>query len=261
MSIIGHSLGSALAMDLLALQPTRVPLLNEYKDAGTLKDAQGAHLLFNTANTFLAGSPVPLFLYLQGAQLIARRGMARKTSTDLSASVQMSDEHHYSPATETLTNCRHISDPVVFAPMGATVEKLYTELLHPLTMDQASTALLHGKSVVPLSIGKLFRLAPHPFALAGVVDELPDISCSVLDHGSKGSENERIAQALRGKARFDALTPLGILDVSMGDAGITGYLDVLSAHTSYWTSPSFCRYLLAVLFSLGPEQQNAFKHA
>lgn len=70
-SLLGHSLGSALASDLLAVQPTHVPPLHT-------RDAPGIHvsskeLLFNVEHFFCVGSPLPLLFYLNGSRLVARR--------------------------------------------------------------------------------------------------------------------------------------------------------------------------------------------
>lgn len=255
-------------MDLLSMQPTKVPLLHEYKTMEELHDAQSSHLLFNTANTFLIGSPVPLFLYLQGVQLIARRGTARAISEDPSAARDSSDSHHFSPSTETLSNCRHISDPVSFAPMGASVENVYAKLLRSVTMEEASNALIQYRTVIPLSITKLFEKVEHPFALAGHID-VRDLGqeenkgtgrmLAPRVTGRRGSDlNQLIMETFRGKERFHAFSPLGNIDFTMGDPGLNEYLDMISAHTSYWTSQPFCKFVLSVLFSFGPQQQLAF---
>lgn len=51
--IIGHSLGSVIAMDVLSGQPTYVPK-NDKVDK--------LHFAFNTTNLFCVGSPVGFFL-------------------------------------------------------------------------------------------------------------------------------------------------------------------------------------------------------
>lgn len=76
--IIGHSLGSALATEILSNQPTSVPasvdmprqVIEEAKD----------RFVFNTHNCYLAGSPLAIFLKLRHSHLLARSGRARTMS-------------------------------------------------------------------------------------------------------------------------------------------------------------------------------------
>lgn len=70
-SVMGHSLGSALASDLLAAQPTHVAPLST-RDAPRLH-LDAPELLFNVAHFFSVGSPLPLLFYLNGTRLVARR--------------------------------------------------------------------------------------------------------------------------------------------------------------------------------------------
>lgn len=70
-SVLGHSLGSALASDLLAAQPTYVPPLYTHDTPEIHRTTE--HLLFNVQHFFSVGSPIPALFYLNGSRLIARR--------------------------------------------------------------------------------------------------------------------------------------------------------------------------------------------
>jgi hypothetical protein len=87
--IIAHSLGSALAIDILSNQPTYVPPLEELSK-------QQLHsvttLCFNTSSCFFLGSPAGFFYFLNGAKLVARKGRAR--TRDAPADVAL-DETRY----------------------------------------------------------------------------------------------------------------------------------------------------------------------
>uniref|UniRef100_A0A060SYG1 ARAD1A12078p n=1 Tax=Blastobotrys adeninivorans TaxID=409370 RepID=A0A060SYG1_BLAAD len=63
-NIIGHSLGSVLAMDILSSQPT---------DVNNLGPGEQKMLNFNTSNLFLVGSPVAFFLLLENSRLYPRQ--------------------------------------------------------------------------------------------------------------------------------------------------------------------------------------------
>ena len=73
-SILGHSLGSMLAADILKDQPTQVPPLCETATHDIHNTSR--HLLFNVRHFFCIGSPLPLLFYMNGARLVARRRSA-----------------------------------------------------------------------------------------------------------------------------------------------------------------------------------------
>jgi hypothetical protein len=62
--IIGHSLGSVIAMDVLSGQPT-------YVSSSSMEKDNNLHFAFNTTNLFCVGSPAGFFLmYLFSSSLI-----------------------------------------------------------------------------------------------------------------------------------------------------------------------------------------------
>ncbi|KAG5365622.1 putative phospholipase [Yarrowia sp. B02] len=83
--IIGHSLGSVIALDLLSFQPNRVSK-DDFQDVQTpdvtldlkvpplfqRKEHKIPHFCFNTSNLFLVGSPVGFFMLLHNANFKAR---------------------------------------------------------------------------------------------------------------------------------------------------------------------------------------------
>lgn len=83
--IIGHSLGSVIALDLLSFQPTKVAK-DDFKDVETpdvtldlkvppqhqRKNHKIPNFCFNTSNLFLVGSPVGFFMLLHNANFKAR---------------------------------------------------------------------------------------------------------------------------------------------------------------------------------------------
>ena len=77
-SIIAHSLGSALSADILAQQPTRVKPLDSLTPEELRSETQ---FLFDTRMLFLVGSPLALFLHLTSTSLLARAGRSRATPT------------------------------------------------------------------------------------------------------------------------------------------------------------------------------------
>jgi len=69
--IIGHSLGSALTLDILSQQPTFVTPFDVHSKIAT------KYFEFDTTNLFFVGSPVGFFLLLGGAKLMPRSGRGK----------------------------------------------------------------------------------------------------------------------------------------------------------------------------------------
>jgi hypothetical protein len=69
--IIAHSLGSAMALDILTQQPTIPPHIDlKHKS----RKINTKHFDFDTKNLFFAGSPAGFFLLLHRGKLVPRRG-------------------------------------------------------------------------------------------------------------------------------------------------------------------------------------------
>ncbi|KAF9989060.1 hypothetical protein BGZ75_007742 [Mortierella antarctica] len=112
-SILGHSLGSLLALDILNHQPFSpshyqpIPSSPVYEKF--ISFDQGTHntvsLEFPVTNFFALGSPIGLFLLLKGCKLGARL-------SDASITGESTAEPCVRPAVENLYNIFHRSDPV-----------------------------------------------------------------------------------------------------------------------------------------------------
>ncbi|KAG0301031.1 hypothetical protein BGZ98_008680, partial [Dissophora globulifera] len=112
-SILGHSLGSLLALDILNHQPFSpthyqpVPSSPVYEKF--ISFGQGSHnsvsLDFAVTNFFAVGSPIGLFLLLKGCKLGARLSDASTTGESTLAPC-------FRPAVENMYNIFHRSDPV-----------------------------------------------------------------------------------------------------------------------------------------------------
>ncbi|KAK9475704.1 DDHD domain-containing protein [Lipomyces japonicus] len=125
-SIIGHSLGSVIAADILSRQPTIAPSIYSQTDD------VNAVLEFTIRNFFLAGSPVGFFMLLNKANLIPRLLLQGRVKTITSQMPQLGTESGYDQAivdsevgfenagmygcfaTENLFNVIHTSDPIAY---------------------------------------------------------------------------------------------------------------------------------------------------
>ncbi|CAO3623533.1 unnamed protein product [Cunninghamella blakesleeana] len=129
-SILGHSLGSLLAFDILSTQPmtSLETSLAKSKDKLPLPtEKKIPSLSFKVDNFFAVGSPLGLFLLLRGFKISSRKALAQGSITDWNeTSANMLNDHHhqhhhhqhsipyYYPAVENLYNIFHRSDPVAY---------------------------------------------------------------------------------------------------------------------------------------------------
>lgn len=159
-SLICHSLGSALAADILSNQPTFVPPLNEQ----SRKQQNSQLLCFNVKHLIFVGSPNGFFFHLNGFQLIARRGTQRTKDTEPDAA-RDDVGRGGCLAAEAVYNCYNVTDPVAFQ-LSATVDREYASMLRPISLSDAVPALVEALSAPRLSLSKYFSVV-HPFAKVG----------------------------------------------------------------------------------------------
>ncbi|CEH12163.1 Phosphatidic acid-preferring phospholipase A1, contains DDHD domain [Ceraceosorus bombacis] len=297
-SMICHSLGSALAMDILSQQPTTVAPLHQRSEEELRSNE---HLVFDVANLFLIGSPCGFFLHLGAGQLIARRGTKR--TRDVAGDAALEEAGRYGClAAEAVYNCYNTTDPVAYQ-LNATVDRDYASLMRPVSIPDATDALLDSLSLPRLSVSKLFD-PDRPFSSGedayAKANVQPTTSAWEEDQKRKGkggaskkgkSEESKLANGAviveqgetlkkmqpqmqarqagrsaypvdvkrleKAERRFRALNPHGAIDFFFETKGFNEYLDMLSAHVSYWTSPSFSRFVLSQLWTdyAGPESK------
>ncbi|ORZ20251.1 DDHD domain-domain-containing protein, partial [Absidia repens] len=123
-SILGHSLGSLLAFDILSTQPM-TPTQEKYaksKDRLPLPlEKKAPSLLFTVENFFAVGSPLGILLLLRGFKISSRNALAQggMSEWEQSTATLMDGSHdtpisYYYPAVENLYNIFHNSDPVAY---------------------------------------------------------------------------------------------------------------------------------------------------
>lgn len=140
-NIIGHSLGSVIAMDLLSSQPTDVYNMSDEEKAREVK------FNFNTSNLFLAGSPAAFFLLLENSRLYPRKMFDEKLKLQLQG--KKDDQSHTAEgldsiygnisgsnlpygclAVENIYNVLHYSDPISYL-LNPTVDPELAKAIEP----------------------------------------------------------------------------------------------------------------------------------
>lgn len=266
--LIGHSLGSAMAIEVLSHQPTRVPRLDLSRQMPEVH-----HFEFNTTNLFLLGSPAGFFLLLERGGLIPRRGHMKPgaDAADTVAKDVVGEVGIFGCIpVDNIYNILAKEDPIAYLLTG-TIDPVYAASLKPAYVPSTATSFFKsvGNAVrglagfpaaVPPSVVanspansgnntydvtmNTTKMKPHP-----LLARLP----SQLELEVHDFTREDIAE----KKAF-LLNDNGQLDYYLRSGGgplEIQYLNMLSAHTSYWTNQDLIR-LICVEVGRMPGREN-----
>ncbi|RMZ84745.1 hypothetical protein DV737_g1075, partial [Chaetothyriales sp. CBS 132003] len=248
--LIGHSLGSVIAMEILSQQPTRVP------DDLRLDDDQPSTTIFefDTANLFTCGSPCGFFLWLHNnARLIPRKGRSKPglETEHLSDSIA-GHERYGCLAVDNIYNIINRNDPIAYL-VNAAVDADYAESLQPANIPSVSPGFW---SRVGSTLGWGSVAGAGPYAAKGQADRPQLISMpSTVEMDTHNFTREEIAEK-----RMYLLNDNGQIDYFLQATGgplEIQYLSMLSAHSSYWLSHDFIRFLVMEI-TRKPGKANTF---
>lgn len=236
--LIAHSLGSVMALDILSNQPTRLPTQN---DLGS--NPSSTMFEFDTTNIFFCGSPAGFFMLLNKAPLLPRKGRDKPDAdgADLSASVAGESGTYGCLAVDNLYNIMHYNDPIAYR-LNACVDVNYAASLQPASVPSASASWMQSFSAV-------FRSKPvaaiNPaskdfgnFSARPTAVKMP----STVEMETHNFSKEEIAEK-----RMYLLNDNGQIDYTLHSGGgplEIQYLNMLSAHSSYWILQDFVRFIV-----------------
>ena len=237
--LIAHSLGSVMALDILSKQPTKLPKQSQSQSGPPHTDI----FEFDTKNLFFCGSPAGLFLLLHRAPLLPRKGRDKAgTDVDNLAGEVAGDAGTYGClAVDNLYNIMHYNDPIAYR-VNACVDADYAAALQPASVPSATSTWMQ-------SLGSVFRsrVTVHPIPMADKLDDLPSSLKarrlpSTLEMETHDFTREEIAEK-----RMFLLNENGQIDYTLHSGGgplEIQYLNMLSAHSSYWILQDFVRFLV-----------------
>ncbi|WVW79053.1 hypothetical protein I302_101016 [Kwoniella bestiolae CBS 10118] len=243
--IIGHSLGSALAAQILSNQPTKMPTLTQLPKQVITQTRD--RFLFNTSNLFLCGSPLGIFLHLEQAQLMPRKGRDRTMHSPQDEALDRAGKYGCL-AIDSLYNIFYYTDPVAYQ-LNAAVDVKLSARRPPLAITSVTAPFY---APVTDSFSSISKYLPSYLGGATSGEKKPARPGVIrLPSGIEmsGPSGEERLEGTRGERRFSALNPHGNVDFYLPSAGVSEYLDMITAHLSYWTDPSFAAFLLAEIFS------------
>ncbi|KAI5457235.1 DDHD domain-containing protein [Mariannaea sp. PMI_226] len=235
--LIGHSLGSAMALEILSRQPTTVP-----KHDLTGLELETRFFEFNTTNLFLAGSPAAFFLLLERGVLIPRHGKMKPgaDSSDTIAPGVVGQVGTFGClAVENIYNVLAKEDPIAYLLNGA-VDPNYAASLKPAYVPSIAGSLWKSVGDAMRSVVPGMPPPSHEFALEP--ERPPTLRLpSQMELDVHDFTREEIAE----KKAF-LLNDNGQIDWYLRSGGgplEIQYLNMLSAHSSYWTNVDFIRML------------------
>lgn len=262
--LIAHSLGSAMAIEVLSKQPTRVPRPLDLATPGP----DTRFFEFDVTNLFLLGSPAGFFLLLDRGGLVPRRGRLKPGAdvADTVAKDVVADVGVFGCiAVDNVYNILAKEDPIAYLLNGA-IDPVYAAGLKVAYVPSVSTsffksvggAVLRGitgsgssstttgttTTTNPNDPHNTTTIKPPTFA------RLPSqLELEVHDF-SREEVAERKAFLLNDNGQLDYYLRSGGGPLEMQ------YLNMLSAHTSYWTNQDLIR-LLCVEIGRRPGREHA----
>jgi len=246
--MIGHSLGSAMALEVLSQQPTRVPRLDLSRP---LPDTR--FFEFDTTNLFLLGSPAGFFLLLERGSLIPRRGRLKPgaDAADTVAKDIVGDVGTFGClAVDNIYNILAREDPIAYL-LNGTIDPVYAASLRDAYVPSISTSFfksigdsLMGMVGVEPSVADPAAVAASQAKKPSMMQRLPSqLELEVHDF-SREEMAEKKAFLLNDNGQIDWYLRSG------GGPLEIQYLNMLSAHSSYWTHQDLIRLLC---FEIGRE--------
>lgn len=230
--IIAHSLGSVMALDILSKQPTHLNDVSATPD----DPADPKYFAFDTTNLYLCGSPAGFFLLLKRAGLTPRRGRAKPSADGDEAMPGVAGElgEYGCIAVDNVYNIINPYDPVAYR-LNACVDAAYSALLKPAIVPSVRSpwySFSAGKSTYGSAMGSAAPGRP------GAGQRLPS-SVELDTHNFSREEiAEKRAYLLNDNGQVDFFLRYG------GGPLEIQYLTMLGAHSSYWLSRDFIRFLV-----------------
>ncbi|RFU31412.1 hypothetical protein B7463_g4954, partial [Scytalidium lignicola] len=237
--IIAHSLGSAMALEVLSKQPTFVPRIDL---EGT--EINRDYFDFSTTNLFFAGSPAGFFLLLDRGKLLPRRGRKKpgaEPGDDTDGNIVGDEGTFGCLAVDNIYNIMHCNDPIAYR-LNATVDPVYAATLKNAYVPSAKAGFFGtiGNAMRSLTPGaaSATEVAVGQVPVPSLVTRLP----SQLELEVHDFTREEIAEK-----KFYLLNDNGQIDwfLSSGRGPLDiQYINMLGAHSSYWISPDFVRMVV-----------------
>ncbi|KAI1260864.1 DDHD domain-containing protein [Xylariaceae sp. FL1019] len=236
--LIGHSLGSVMSIEVLSRQPTIVPTLE------LTKQPQIQSFEFDTKNLFLIGSPAAFFLLLERGALVPRRGREKPgaDAVDVVSNTVVGDAGKFGClAVDNIYNIMAREDPVAYL-LNGTVDPMYAASLKTAYVPSATQSFFQSMgSAVRGFVPGLGAASTDVYSKSHIAKPPTVRLPSQLELEVHDFTREEIAEKKafllndNGQIDFFLRSGSGPLELQ--------YLNMLSAHTSYWVNGDLIRLL------------------
>ncbi|KAL7894055.1 DDHD domain-containing protein [Trichoderma sp. SZMC 28014] len=235
--LVAHSLGSVMAVEVLSRQPTDLPPLDLVR-----LEPETKYFEFDTRNLFLMGSPTGFFLLLERGALTPRRGRVKPgmDENEVKAENIGGDTGMFGClAVDNIYNILAKEDPIAYL-LNGTVDPAYAASLKTAYVPTSSASFF--KSVGDAMRNAVLGKSGAP-ATSTTGDGRPSTVRlpSQLELEVHDFTREEVAE----KKAF-LLNDNGQIDWFIRSGGgplEIQYLNMLSAHSSYWSNVDFIRML------------------
>jgi hypothetical protein len=234
--LVAHSLGSVMAMEILSNQPTYVAPGIDFDKTKPSEDT----FEFDTTNLFCCGSPGGFFLLLNNARLVPRSGRHKPEMESEAQGPNITSESQYGClAVDNVYNVLNKNDPISYL-MNASVDADYAASLQMANVPSATLSWLSRMgSSFPWS-----TTGPDPYFARNAPPQRPTVAHmpSTVELETHNFTKEEVAEK-----RMYLLNENGQIDYHLASGGgplEIQYLSMLSAHSSYWLSKDFVRFLV-----------------
>ncbi|KAG1137398.1 hypothetical protein G6F37_011285 [Rhizopus arrhizus] len=267
-SILGHSLGSLLAFDILSVQPFAPNQKPDPETTAVLTEKKPLITFdFPVKNFFAVGSPLGMILLLRSYKIVSRKALTTNTApnhvnTSSSNKTPSSLVSFVYPAADNIYNIFHKSDPVAYR-LEPLVVRHYGAKLKPVPIPYIKGGL---KSVLDAG----FIVGNDIASKAGAIFESfkSGITSSLLMRGlglSKVSEEKQVAELkqrsqsnpeimaykaeVKSAAKLGMLNPTGRIDFCLQEGLLeNAYISALSVHMSYWQDVDVAGFLIREIY-------------
>ncbi|KAI9281138.1 DDHD domain-containing protein [Sporodiniella umbellata] len=272
-SILGHSLGSLLAFDILSVQPFESDAKPNPETLAILTEKKLSIALdFPVKNFFAIGSPLGMIMLLRSHKIVSRKTLdahnTKNNSNMPAANKSSSLVSFVYPATENVYNIFHKSDPVAYR-LEPLVVRHYGAKLKPMPIPYIKGGL---KSVVDAG----FIVGNDIASKAGAMFESfkLNITGNMLMRGlglasqvpmklRSQSDPEIMASRVdsRSAAKLELLNPTGRVDFCLQEGLLeNAYISALSVHMSYWQDVDVAGFLIREIYKKEEISDNLTKN-
>lgn len=154
-------------------------------------------------------------------------------------------------AIDSIYNIFYFTDPIAYQ-LNAAVDVTLATKRPPLAITSVTAPFFSSFTEGIGSISRYLPSLPYISSPGSAKEPKPRRPGAIrLPSGIEmtGPSGEERLEGSRGERRFSALNPHGNIDFYLQSAGVSEYLDMITAHASYWADPAFSAFLLTEIFS------------